>query len=90
MFRRQRSGARLCSFLFARLDRQMMPDGAASDRAQDRMMMGKMSGNGSDGSAFETSGLGWRHHGSRKQKTSNASGGESLHVILGSMRSLET
>ena len=88
--RRQRSGASLRSFLFARLDRQMMPDGTTGDRTQDRMMMRKMSGDGSDGRAFETSGLGWRHHGSRKQKTNNASRGESLHVILGSMHSLQT
>jgi hypothetical protein len=66
MLRRQRSGLRLRSFLFARLDRQMMPDSAAGDRAQNRMMMREMSGNGSDGSAFETSGLGWRHGRSRK------------------------
>jgi hypothetical protein len=90
MLRWHRSVVRLRSFLFARLDCQMMPDGTAGDRAQDRMMMRKMSGDGSDGSAFETSGLGWRHHRSRKQKTSNANGGESLHVILGSMHSLET
>ena len=90
MFRRQRSGASLRSFLFARFDRQMMPDGAAGDRAQDRMMMRKMSGDGSDGRAFETSRLGWRHGRSRKQKRSNTSGSESLHVILPSIRSLET
>ena len=65
MLRRQRSGARLRSFLFARFDRQMVPDGAAGDRAQDRMMMRKMSGDGSDGRAFETSRLGWRHGRSR-------------------------
>jgi hypothetical protein len=90
MLRRQRSGVRLRSFLFARFDRQMVPDGAAGDRAQDRMMMRKMSGDGSDGRAFETSRLGWRLSRSRKQKRSNTSGSESLHVILPSMHSLQT
>ena len=58
MLRRQRSGVRLRSFLFARFDCQMVPDGAAGDCAQDRMMMRKMSGDGSDSRAFETSRLG--------------------------------
>jgi hypothetical protein len=90
VFRRQRSGASLRSFLFARFDRQMVPDGAAGDCAQDRMMMRKMSGDGSDGRAFETSRIGWRHGGSGKQKRSNTSGGKSLHVVLPSIHSLKT
>ena len=90
LLRRRRSGVRLGGFLFSRLDRQMMPDRAAGDRAQDRMMMRKMAGDGAHGSAFETSGLCRRHRRGRKQKASNASGGESLHVILASMHSAET
>lgn len=58
MLRRRRGGAGLRSFLFARLDREMVPDSAAGDRAQDRMMMCKMSSDGSDGRTFETSRLG--------------------------------
>jgi hypothetical protein len=48
----------LQAFFALLLDRHMVPDGAAGDRAHNRVMMREMTGDTADGSAFETSSLG--------------------------------
>lgn len=72
----------LGGFLLARLNRQVMPYGATGKGSEHRMMMREMPGHGSDGSALQASGLGWRSSGRGNQESGKHSGKSTRHWVL--------
>jgi hypothetical protein len=78
----RRRGVSLGSFLFARLDRQMMPDCAPGNGAENRVVMREVTGDGSNGGAFETAGFARRCQTREKQKRGAQSRGLSGHRML--------
>jgi hypothetical protein len=76
-----RCGSILGSFLFTRLDGQMMPDGATGNGAEHRVMMREMARHRADHRALHAPGIS-RNSSARKHQSGKHSGNRTTHLIL--------